>query len=271
MSRIEQCFTRLADEGRKGLITFITAGDPGVAVTPALMRALVTGGADIIELGVPFSDPMADGEVIQRASERALAAGTSLDDIFDVVAEFRRQDNATPVVLMGYLNPIERMGESVFIDKAARAGVDGALVVDMPPEEAASFNPALRAAGLDQIFLVAPNSPDARIDGVRSFASGFVYFVSVKGVTGGKAVAVDAISERIARARERVALPVGIGFGIRTPAAAADAARISDAVIVGSAIVELIESGGDTDAMTSRVQRFVSSLRAAIDAHADAA
>lgn len=271
MGRIADRFAELAAAGRKGLITFITAGDPGVAETPALMHALVRGGADVIELGVPFSDPMADGEVIQRASERALAHGTSLDDVFAAVAAFRRDDASTPVVLMGYLNPVEHMGAERFAERAAEAGVDGVLIVDLPPEESAEVTPRLRAAGLDEIFLVAPNSPEARIRKVCAAASGFVYFVSVKGVTGSKSAVLEEIGARIELTRRFAGMPVGIGFGIRTPEAAAEAAGVADAVIVGSAIVEIIERGGSADAVADAVETFVTSLRSAIDARAHAA
>jgi tryptophan synthase alpha chain len=265
-ARIAARFEALAAQGRKGLITFITAGDPNVAATPAYMHALVRGGADVIELGVPFSDPMADGEVIQRASERALEHGTSLDDVLACVSEFRREDTTTPVVLMGYLNPFEHMGAARFAGRAAAAGVDGVLIVDLPPEEAAEVNAALRAAALDQVFLVAPNSPERRIRKVCQAASGFVYFVSVKGVTGDKSAAIDEIGQQVAMTREFAGLPVGIGFGIRTPQAAAAAAAVADAVIVGSAIVEIIERGGEGAVVASAVEQFVASLRAAIDA-----
>ncbi|MEQ8659493.1 MAG: tryptophan synthase subunit alpha [Gammaproteobacteria bacterium] len=271
MGRIADRFEELGATGRKGLITFITAGDPSVAATPGLMHALVRGGADVIELGVPFSDPMADGEVIQRASERALAHGTSLDDVFGAVAAFRRDDSRTPVVLMGYLNPVEHMGPARFATRAAEAGVDGALIVDLPPEEAADVTPALRAAGIDEIFLVAPNSPESRIRKVCAAASGFVYFVSVKGVTGGKSAVLDEIGTRIEMTRRFAGMPVGIGFGIRTPEAAADAAGVADAVIVGSAIVEIIERGGAADDTARAVESFVASMRDAIDARAHAA
>ncbi|MEQ8233002.1 MAG: tryptophan synthase subunit alpha [Gammaproteobacteria bacterium] len=271
MGRIADRFAELGAAGRKGLITFITAGDPNVAATPALMHALVRGGADVIELGVPFSDPMADGEVIQRASERALAHGTSLDDVFAAVAEFRREDARTPVVLMGYLNPVEHMGAARFAARAAEAGVDGTLIVDLPPEEAGEVTPALRAAGLDEIFLVAPNSPEGRIRKVCAAASGFVYFVSVKGVTGTKSAVLEEIGARIEMTRRFAGMPVGIGFGIRTPDAAADAASVADAVIVGSAIVEIIERGAAPDETAHAVESFVTSLRSAIDARARAA
>ncbi|MEX2479791.1 MAG: tryptophan synthase subunit alpha [Gammaproteobacteria bacterium] len=269
--RIARRFAALATSGRKGLITFVTAGDPTVSATPVLMHALVRGGADVIELGVPFSDPMADGEVIQRASERALAHGTNLDDVLNCVAEFRQADRSTPVVLMGYLNPYEHMGAARFAARAAEVGVDGVLVVDLPPEEATDFNRALTSAALDQIFLVAPNSPESRMHKVCEAASGFVYFVSVKGVTGGKAAALEEIAARIELTRQFAGIPVGIGFGIRTPETAARAAAIADAVIIGSAIVEVIEQGGEMTALEQKIESLVADLRAAIDSQADAA
>ena len=193
-TRIDRRFADLAAAGRCGLVTFLTAGDPCEAATLAYMHALVKGGTDLIELGVPFSDPMADGPVIQRASERALAAGTRLQDVLDLVAEFRASDRSTPVVLMGYLNPLERMGYAAFAQQAAAAGVDGVLVVDLPPEEAEEFQQAIKANGLQQIFLLAPTSSSARIDMVCRFASGFVYYVSLKGVTGSNTLVADEVA-----------------------------------------------------------------------------
>ncbi len=266
MSRIADSFAELSRSQRKGLITFITAGDPDLDATPGFMHALVRGGADIIELGVPFSDPMADGETIQRASERALAAGASLGLVLDCVANFRAQDKTTPVVLMGYLNPIERMGSKTFAQAAHKAGVDGLLVVDAPPEEALELNREVTRMGLDQIFLVAPNSSESRIARVCELASGFVYFVAVKGVTGGKAAAVGDVQQLIETTRAMADLPVGIGFGIRTPEAAARAAAIADAIIVGSALVELIESNAGSETGASAIETFTASLREAIDA-----
>ena len=272
MNRISACFARLAARHGKGLVTFISAGDPAPTATPELMHALVRGGADIIELGVPFSDPMADGPVIQRASERALAAGTTLDDVVRCVARFRDTDTTTPVILMGYLNPFEHVGVAGFGQRAKAAGVDGVLVVDLPPEEAQDFNRAVQAAGIDQVFLVAPNTSDARIGMICSYASGFVYFVAVKGVTGDKAVDVELINQRIAQTRRLASLPVGIGFGIRTPQSAAAAAGSADAIIVGSVLVEIIEQhGADTGACALALENFVRSLRGAIDAKANAA
>ena len=262
MRRIAKRFRELQSRGRKGLITFITAGDPNAADTLPMMHALARGGADIIELGVPFSDPMADGPVIQRASERALAAGTTLDDVLVCVNEFRKSDTDTPVVLMGYLNPFEHLGASAFAERAAGAGVDGVLIVDLPPEESSEFRDALLSADLDQIFLIAPNSEAERIRTICEYASGFVYFVAVKGVTGDKVLKVDEIDTGIAEARAIADLPFGVGFGIKTPAAAAEASTVADAVIVGSALVELIErTGADTGAL----ERFVAGLRQAID------
>lgn len=272
MSRISACFERLAAGRNKGLVTFISAGDPSPAATPELMHALVRGGADIIELGVPFSDPMADGPVIQRASERALAAGTTLDEVFGCVSRFRAMDDITPVVLMGYLNPFEQVGAAGFGARAKAAGVDGVLVVDLPPEEAQAFNRAVKAAGVDQVFLVAPNTSSARISMICAYASGFVYFVAVKGVTGDKAVDVDLINQRIAETRRLANLPVGIGFGIRTAQSAAAAAGSADAVIVGSALVEIIERNGNhPGAAAAALEAFVRTLRGAIDSQANAA
>ena len=272
MSRLSACFERLAARRAKGLVTFISAGDPQPAATPELMHALVRGGADVIELGVPFSDPMADGPVIQRASERALAAGTTLDEVFRCVATFRERDQTTPVVLMGYLNPFERIGPTRFAERGAAAGIDGVLVVDLPPEEAQEFNQGIRPAGIDQVFLVAPNTSSERIRMICGYASGFVYFVAVKGVTGDKAVDVELINARIAETRRLASLPVGIGFGIRTPQAAAAAAASADAIIVGSALVEVIEQqGANVAAAASALEAFVRSLREAVDGRVNAA
>lgn len=265
-SRIGPRFAALAREGRSGLITFITAGDPSPVATPAIMRALVRGGADVVELGVPFSDPMADGPIIQRASERALAAGTSLESVFEIVRSFRATDPDTPLVLMGYLNPIERMGYATFAESAAAAGVDGVLTVDLPPEEAGTLQGLLEAHGLDRINLLAPTSSLERMETVCRSSTGFVYYVSVKGVTGDKALDPTEVRARIARLKESVAIPIGVGFGVKTPAAAAAIAAVSDAVIVGSAFVEIIERVGSVEAAADELERFVRSLRTAMDA-----
>ena len=265
-NRIQQSFSALKHEARAGLITFITAGDPSAEATLAIMHALVRSGADLIELGVPFSDPMADGPTIQRASERALNAHMTLRGVIDIVRQFRQHNITTPVVLMGYLNPIECLGYHEFARCAAEAGVDGVLTVDLPPEEARDLNQELRQTGLDVISLLAPTSSPARISAVCAEASGFVYYVSVKGVTGDKTFAVDEVQQQITRVKAHTALPVGVGFGIRSPAQAAALAQISDAVIVGSALVEIIErSHPSLTAMTDAVEEFVASLRAALD------
>lgn len=265
MSLIKDCFSGLQRNQKKALITFITAGDPCVEDTVPLMHALVDGGADIVELGVPFSDPMADGEVIQRASERSLANGTSLDDVINIVKLFRRDNKTTPVVLMGYYNPFQNISHESLAVKCLEAGIDGILVVDLPPDEAERFNSELVKANVDQIFLVAPNSPESRIRKVCQLASGFVYFVSVKGVTGGKSFDAQEISASITKTKEISGLPVGLGFGIKSSEAAAAAATISDGVVIGSAIVELIEDGGDVKIIAQNLEVFVGSIREAID------
>ena len=264
MSTIQQTFQRLAAEGRKALIPFITAGDPAPDMTLPLMQALVAGGADIIELGVPFSDPMADGPTIQRASERALAAGMNTRKVLDIVRAFRATGDATPVVLMGYANPIEAMGREAFARAAAEAGVDGVLVVDYPPEECAEFAGTCRAAGLDPIFLLAPTSTGQRFADVAAVGSGYIYYVSLKGVTGSAALDLDEVARRIPAIREKVGMPVGVGFGIRDGATAARIASLADAVVIGSRIIEEIEQSRREDA-PARVTTFLAGIRTAID------
>jgi tryptophan synthase alpha chain len=265
-NRIDQRFAKLADQGDCALVTYVTAGDPDRDATVPVLRTLVANGADVIELGMPFSDPMADGPVIQRASERALKHGMSLRGVLSIVREFREHDAETPVVLMGYLNPVEAMGYETFAAEAAGAGVDGVLIVDVPPEEAGVLNAALGAAGLNQIFLIAPNSSDERISGVCEFARGFVYYVSVKGVTGGKSIDVDEVGEHIAQFRKHLSLPIGVGFGIKSADAAAAVANVGDAVIVGSAIIEIVEAHADDPvAMNRAIADFVQSLRGALN------
>lgn len=220
MSRIAQTFSQLSAQGRKGLIPFITAGDPYPELTVDLMHALVKGGANVIELGVPFSDPMADGPVIQRASERALAKKIGLRTVLDYVRAFRATDKTTPVVLMGYANPIERMGIDAFAKAASEAGVDGVLVVDYPPEECEAFAKTMRAAGIDPIFLLAPTSTEARMAQIARVASGYIYYVSLKGVTGAATLDLDSVAARIPQIRQHARLPVGVGFGIRDAATA---------------------------------------------------
>ena len=264
MSKIQATFERLQSQGRKALIPFITAGDPDPALTVPLMRALVEAGADIIELGVPFSDPMADGPTIQRASERALAKGVSLRKVLEMVANFRADDNETPVVLMGYANPIEAMGVDVFAAAAFDAGVDGVLVVDYPPEESAEFAQAMKANALDPIFLLAPTSTEERVGMVAKLASGYVYYVSLKGVTGSAQLDVEAVARRVPEIHAAVGIPVGVGFGIRDAATARAVAKTADAVVVGSRIIEEIEQSTPAD-VCARVKTLVSELRRGVD------
>lgn len=264
MSRIKPTFAALAANKKKALITFITAGDPAPELTVPLMHALVTGGADIIELGVPFSDPMAEGPVIQRACERALKFGVSMHDVLGYVRTFRKDNSDTPVVLMGYANPIERMGVQAFIDAAFEAGVDGAIVVDYPPEECVEFARALQAKDMDPIFLLAPTSTDERIRQVAKVGSGFSYYVSLRGVTGAANIDTVEVAARIAAIREHVKLPIGVGFGIRDAATAKAVAAVSDAIVIGSRIIQELE---DTphDKAVAAVETFLSVIRKAID------
>ncbi|HCU88484.1 MAG TPA: tryptophan synthase subunit alpha [Gammaproteobacteria bacterium] len=265
-NRLKRCFSDMAKSSRCALITYVTAGDPEPDATLSIMRSLAASGADVIELGMPFSDPMADGPIIQRASERALKSGTTLISVLDTVQKFREEDLTIPVVLMGYLNPIEAMGYANFVEKAAAVGVDGVLIVDVPPEEADEINTQLVTGGLDQIFLVAPNSSLERIENVCKFASGFVYYVSVKGVTGGKSVDAEEVGAHIQQFRQRLSLPIGVGFGIKSPESAGAIAGAGDAVIVGSAIVEIIEEHRlDLAVMQQRIESFVTQLRLALD------
>jgi tryptophan synthase alpha chain len=264
MSRIQSTLSALAAQGKKGLIPFITAGDPAPELTVPLMHALVAGGADIIELGVPFSDPMADGPVIQRASERALANGVGMRQVLQFVREFRATNQATPIVLMGYANPIERMGVAAFIAAAKEAGVDGALVVDYPPEECGEFAAAMKENGLDVIFLLAPTSTDERIGQVGQIASGYVYYVSLKGVTGSGQLDLGAVAEMIPRIKKHVNVPVGVGFGIRDAATAKAIASVSDAVVIGSRIIQELENT-PRDQAVQAVQTFISGIRKALD------
>jgi tryptophan synthase alpha chain len=262
MSRIAKAFT----SGRKALIPYITAGDPHPGLTVELMHALVAGGADIIELGVPFSDPMADGPVIQRAAERALVHKVRLLDVLAMVRAFRERDASTPVVLMGYANPIERMGLQRFALEAKAAGVDGVLVVDYPPEEAVEFAAAMKAQDLDPIFLLAPTSSDARIQQVGRLASGYVYYVSLRGVTGAAHLDAGAVAEVFPRLRQHLPtnLPIGVGFGIRDAASAQAVARVADAVVIGSALVQLVERAGPDNAATE-LRDFLRVIRQALD------
>jgi tryptophan synthase alpha chain len=264
MNRIDATFAELRAAGRSALIPYFTVGDPSLASTLPLMRALTGAGADIIELGVPFSDPMADGPVVQRASERALANGVGLDDVLDVVASFRQQDIKTPVVLMGYANPIESMGTQAFADHASSAGVDGVLVVDYPPEEAVEFTLLLQERGIAAIFLLAPTTPESRIIAIGRVARGYVYYVSLKGVTGAGNLDVAGVVAKLAEIRRHVALPVGVGFGIRDASSAQAIAAHADAVIIGSRIIQEIEAGSAEQA-PERAATWLATIRAAMD------
>lgn len=263
MSRIAATFDRLRAERRAALVPFVTAGDPTPAHTLGILRALVANGADVIELGVPFSDPMADGPTIQRASERALRAGTGLAMILDAVAQYRREDDRTPVVLMGYANPIEHMGAARFAARAREAGVDGVLVVDYPPEESAAWVEALGSAGIDPIFLLSPTSSEARIELVARMAKGYIYYVSLKGVTGAANIDAADVERMLGRIRERTAVPVGVGFGIREPQTAGAIARFADAVVIGSRIVEEIERAAPDEA-AAKAGAVLAGFRAAV-------
>ena len=264
MSRIQSTFERLRGEGRAALIPFVTAGFPDPGMTLPLMQALVAGGADIIELGVPFSDPMADGPTIQRAAERALAFGISLRTVFGMVREFRQQNDRTPIVLMGYANPVEAYGVVEFARDARAAGVDGVLVVDYPPEECAEFARTLKAHQLDPIFLLAPTSTEQRYREVADAGSGYIYYVSLKGVTGSASLDLDEVTRRIPDIRNKVGMPVGVGFGIRDGASAARIASVADAVVIGSRIIEEIEHSAPGEA-PQRVSAFLAGVRRAMD------
>ena len=264
MSRISGAFERLRREGRKALIPFVTAGDPAPDATVALMHALVAGGADVIELGVPFSDPMADGPVIQRSSERALKKGVTLEQVIGYVAAFRASDKSTPVVLFGYANPIESLGVERFVDAAAAAGADGVLVVDYPPEEAHTMVALLDARGLDTIFLLSPTTTDERLRQVSALGRGYLYYVSLKGVTGAANIDLDDVSGRIEHIRRFTQLPVGVGFGIRDPETAQRIASVADAVVIGSRLIQEIEAS-KPEAVNERVTAFLRPIRDAMD------
>ena len=263
MSRIAETFTRLQAAGEKALIPFITAGDPDPGLTVSLMHGLVEGGADVIELGIPFSDPMADGPVIQRASERALRHKVGLRNVLDMVREFRRSNQQTPVVLMGYLTPVHVLGYEVFAQEAAAAGVDGVLTVDCPPEEAAELSAALIAAKLDPVFLIAPTTPLARVKQIAALARGYVYYVSLKGVTGAGNLDIDDVARKIAALREFIEVPIGVGFGIRDAETARAISTAADAVVVGSRLVQEIEAATPETAK-EQLTRLVASLKDAI-------
>lgn len=269
MSRIQPVMSALLAQKRKALIPYVTAGFPFADITPALMHGMVAGGADVIELGVPFSDPSADGPVIQKAGDRALAFGIGLVQVLAMVREFRLQDNKTPVVLMGYANPVEaydfKRGADSFVRDAAAAGIDGILIVDYPPEECVDFAAKLRALNMDLIFLLAPTSTAERMAQVARVASGYVYYVSLKGVTGSGALDIDAVEAMLPRIREHVSVPVGVGFGIRDAATAKAISQVADAVVIGSKIIQLIDQQ-PRDQVVPVVREFLTGIRSALDA-----
>jgi tryptophan synthase alpha chain len=269
MSRIEATFQQLKSKGRQALIPYVTAGFPFADVTPELMHAMVAAGADVIELGVPFSDPSADGPVIQKAGDKALAFGIGTSHVIDMVKAFRQTNTTTPVVLMGYANPIERYdlkhGKDGFIRDASAAGIDGVLVVDYPPEECVEFAAKLRAHSMDLIFLLAPTSTDQRMQQVADVASGYVYYVSLKGVTGSGALNTDEVEAMLPRIRQKVSIPVGVGFGIRDAQTAQTIAKVADAVVIGSKIIQLIENE-PRDQVAAVAGDFLRGIRQAMDA-----
>ena len=264
MSRIAATFAALAASGRKALIPYVTSGDPYADATVDIMLAMAVAGADVIELGVPFSDPMADGPVIQKAGERALARGIGMPQVLEMVRAFRAKNDHTPVVLMGYANPVERYGVDRFVVDARGAGVDGVLVVDYPPEECEGFAARLRSNGLDPIFLLAPTSTEARMAHVGRIASGYVYYVSLKGVTGAGHLDTAAVASMIPRIKKFVKLPVGVGFGIRDAKTAQAVAAVSDAVVIGTALVQLLETQ-TRENVAAAAGEFIAGIRAALD------
>jgi tryptophan synthase alpha chain len=266
VSRIESVFAQQRAAGRTVLIPYVTAGDPSLAATGAILDSLVHAGADIVELGVPFSDPMADGPVVQRASERALAQGVGLGDVLNLVAQFRRRNAKTPIVLMGYANPVEAMGVAAFSDRARDAGVDGVIIVDYPPEEAGEFAALLRARDVAPIFLIAPTTPEARIEAIADVAAGYVYYVSLKGVTGAGHLDTRAVARKLDEIRRHLTLPVGVGFGIRDADSARAVAAHADAVVIGSRIISEIEQAPPGEA-AARAGAFIATIRHALDAH----
>lgn len=269
MSRIATTFEKLQAEGRTALIPYVTAGFPFAAITPALMHGMVEAGSDVIELGIPFSDPMADGPTIQKAGDKALALGVGLVQVLAYVREFRQKNDNTPVVLMGYANPVERYdqvhGEGAFVNDAASAGVDGMLIVDYPPEECEAFAAALRARDMDLIFLLAPTSTDERIQQVARVASGYVYYVSLKGVTGSSALDPAAVEAMLPRIRKHVSIPVGVGFGIRDAQTAQAIGEFSDAVVIGSRIIEMLNDQPHEKVVPLTID-FLRGVRKALDA-----
>lgn len=275
MSRLAKVFNELQQAGRKAVVPYIVAGDPNLSATVPLMHSLVAAGANVIEVGVPFSDPMSEGPVIQKAHERALAVGTSLRATLALVAEFRQTDSDTPVVMMGYANPIERMGYRVFADLCAASGVDGLITVDLPPEEVDTVNVELKRVGIDNIFLISPTTPDDRIEMITSRASGFLYYVAVKGVTGSGALDPSEVSRYLDKIRRVSKLPVAVGFGIKDASSAASIAEYADGVVVGSALVDALAAAAATGVSQAELEqvatRLISDIRAGVDGVASAA
>ncbi|MDP5071453.1 MAG: tryptophan synthase subunit alpha [Congregibacter sp.] len=269
MSRIAQCFADLKSRNRKAVIPYIVAGDPSVEVTVELMCTLVASGADILELGVPFSDPMSEGPVIQKGHERALERGMRLRGVLDVMTEFRKRDSKTPVLLMGYANPVEHMGHAAFADRAMASGVDALLTVDIPPEEVGGLNQELRRVGMDNIFLIAPTTPAERMDLIAAEASGFIYYVSLKGVTGAGNLDREAVARAVTEIRKHTALPICVGFGIKDGPSAAAVAAVSDGVVIGSALVQRLAdvaaAGGDDAAVLAAARDMLTDIREHVD------
>lgn len=270
MSRLATRFAELRAKSKTALIPYVMTSDPSPEITLPLMHAMVAAGADVIELGAPFSDPMADGPVIQAAAERSLVHNTSLHDIFSLVTKFRQQDDATPIILMGYLNPIEVMGYQSFAVQAAACGIDGVITVDMPPVEAGDYVPALKSQGVDPVFLLAPTSTEQRIKNLAGVASGFVYYVSLKGVTGAVTLDIDSVKDRVAKIRQHIDLPIGVGFGISDAESAAKVASCADAVVVGSVLVKkMTMNDGKTEQdraiIIKEISDILSSMRSAMD------
>ncbi len=265
MNRIEQTLTQLKLQGRKALVTYVVSGDPHPGVTLAILHRMVAAGANIIELGVPFSDPMAEGPVIQKGHERALAHHMSLSQTLSLVEAFRRDDATTPIVLMGYANPVERMGYDTFIERAKAAGVDGLITVDLPPEEAEGFNANMRQAGLETIYLMAPTTSEARVAQIAQAASGFVYYVSLKGVTGAGHLDLTSVADKLSVIRRATQVPVLVGFGIKDAASARSVAQLADGVVVGSALVELAAQGRSDEQLLEAIEQKIQDIRQGID------
>lgn len=269
MTRIRSCFNQLAATQRKGFIPYLVAGDPHPSLTVRLMHRMVDHGADLIELGVPFSDPMVDGKVIQGGHERALAQGVNLKQVLAMVQDFRRADTSTPIILMSYLNPVVAMGYPAFAREAAQAGMDGVILVDLPPEadEEEVCHLALQQQGIEQIFLLAPNTTDERVSLIASRSGSYVYYVSLKGVTGSTALDITGVARRLEKIRQRISIPLAIGFGVQNGHQAVNLARLCDAVVVGSAVVQRIgEQGTDEAALFSVLDEFLDTIRSALDA-----